>query len=112
MVAVAGAGGDEPLLFSPVGWEIWLWGQGYLVLLTVLCLGGTLAVNASGLSLGAKAGLNAALAFVGTFSFSNGLLLWPLGWPVRAAGRVEGNGQLPRALYAGAGVASVCTARA
>lgn len=75
--------GMNVLLFSPAGWEIWLWGQGYLVLLTLVCLGGTLAVNASGLPLAAKAGLNAALAFVGTFSFANGLLLWPLAWPRR-----------------------------
>ncbi len=95
------------LLFSPVGWEIWLLGQGYLVLLTLLCLAGTLAVNASDMSLRAKAGLNAILAFVGTFSFSNGLLLWPLGWPVRSEGRAEEDGWRPRALYAAAAGASL-----
>ncbi|MBV9127615.1 MAG: hypothetical protein JO117_05955 [Verrucomicrobia bacterium] len=103
------------LLFSPVQWEIWLLGEGQMVLLPLLALALALLVNLSALPLVAKAGLNSALAFFGTFSFANGLLLWPLVVPLEiGGGEPAAGGRASRrdrivawALYALVGVASI-----
>lgn len=95
------------LLFSPVGWEIWLWGEGAMVLLPLLCLLAALRVNLSQtFGLRTRALINAALAFVGTFTFSSGLLLWPLAWPLPCSGE-RGGKKAPAAIYGLAAAASL-----
>lgn len=108
------------LLFSPVGWEVWLMGEGNIVFLPVLFLLAGLWLDgrpALAARPGTRALAGAAMATAGTFSFSNGLLLWPLLFPWFAGTRREGNGNgkirpgeprpwwFSRALYAAAGAA-------
>jgi len=66
-------------LFSPIQAENWLWGFQLQIFLSNLCLIGVIA----GLSAGSRSLLWFAVALasavIGTFSFGNGLLLWPVG---------------------------------
>ena len=68
--------------FAPVQVQNFLYGieietffPGFAVLLVA-------AINLSGLSFRAKTLLNITLAFVATYTFANGMLLWALAWPL------------------------------
>lgn len=70
------------LLFSPAQWENSLWGIQMICLMPPLALAAALLVNTSSrLQLPARVGLNAALAFFATFSYANGMIVWPLAFP-------------------------------
>ncbi|MEY2507687.1 MAG: hypothetical protein QOH01_2016 [Verrucomicrobiota bacterium] len=73
------------VLFSPRQYENFLFGiqwetfaPGFAVVLAAL-------VNLSGRSLRWKAICNAALAFLSTYTFANGMLVWVLGFPLMSA---------------------------
>jgi len=65
-------------LFSPIQAENWLWGFQLQIFLANLCLVGAIVCVTSGANLFVR--LAGALAFgvAGTFSFGNGLLIWPV----------------------------------
>lgn len=65
-------------LFSPIQAENWLWGFQLQIFLSNLCLVGAIVCVISGAALSVR--LASALAFgvAGTFSFGNGLLIWPV----------------------------------
>ena len=71
-----------------------------------------LAVNLSSRPLATKTVCNAALAFVSTFTFGNGMLLWPLAFPIRTVNRAEPTASERRAVgwrlaYVAAATASI-----
>src|SRR5688572_20975555 len=70
------------LLFSPVQAENWMWGFQFVLLFTNFLFTSALLLATSSLSIGRKFTLCVALAFVATFSFGGGILLWPLTFPV------------------------------
>lgn len=70
------------LLFSPVQSEAWLWGMEIILYVPLLCLVFALLILRSKLSETAKWIYCMLLATVATYSFSNGLLLWLVLFPV------------------------------
>jgi hypothetical protein len=66
------------LLFGPIQYENWLWGHQAALFLPPACLLAGLLVVQSRLGLPAKSALAALLGLVATFSFANGMILWPL----------------------------------
>jgi MFS family permease len=62
-------------------------GGSFLPTVALLC---ALAMNLSSRSLPVKTIVNAALAFVSTFTFGNGMLLWPLAFPIGTAASAAG----------------------
>ncbi|HMG05973.1 MAG TPA: hypothetical protein VK581_10955 [Chthoniobacterales bacterium] len=70
------------LLFSPREYETFLVGAQGQTFVPTFALVFALWMNLSGRSLPTKTIVNAALAFVGTYSFGNGMLLWVLAFPV------------------------------
>jgi hypothetical protein len=70
------------LLFSPVQAENWMWGFQFPLYFCnfLFCCG--LLVAASGLHIAAKFSVCLLLAFVATFSFGGGVLLWALTFPI------------------------------
>ncbi|MCU0611660.1 MAG: hypothetical protein MUE60_07735, partial [Candidatus Eisenbacteria bacterium] len=66
------------LMFSPVQWENWLWGIQMVAFIPPLMLVAGLVVNTSRLPLWAQSILNSVLAFIATYSFANGMILWLL----------------------------------
>jgi hypothetical protein len=70
------------LLFSPRLYENFLYAIMGEVFTPACALVFAILVNLSNLSLKWKALVNAALAFVGTYTFANGMLLWVLAFPL------------------------------
>lgn len=70
------------LLFSPRQYETFLVGAQGQTFMPTLALLFALLMNLSRRSLPAKTIVNAALAFVGTYSFGNGMLIWLLAFPL------------------------------
>jgi hypothetical protein len=66
------------LIFSPVQHENWLWGIQVVVFVPIALLTCGLVVTTSMSRFGVKVLLCALLAFVATFSYANGLLVWVL----------------------------------
>src|SRR2546423_7385822 len=66
------------LLFSPIQAENWLWGFQFQIFLSNLCVvGGVIAITAN-LCAVIRVALAALFAVAGTFSFGQGVLIWPL----------------------------------
>lgn len=72
------------LVFSPSQWENWIWGWQIQIFLVVLAAVGTVAALARPGRPAPRIGLAGLAAAVGSFSFANGLLLWPLAAPLVA----------------------------
>lgn len=70
------------LLFSPVQAENWTWGFQLVLLFTNFLFTCGLLIATSSLGLGKKFALCILFAFVATFSFGGGMLLWALTFPV------------------------------
>lgn len=66
------------LVFSPVQWANWLWGIQIVAFIPPLLLTIGLLVNTSPHALWVKSILTSILAFVATYSFANGMILWLL----------------------------------
>ncbi|HEY3443783.1 MAG TPA: hypothetical protein VGK29_23710 [Paludibaculum sp.] len=64
------------MIFSPVQWENWLWGNQIALFFPAACLTTAICAACSELRFGVKLGVCAGLAFVATFSFPNGILCW------------------------------------
>ena len=80
------------LLFSPREYENFfygLMGEGFTPAVALIF---ALSMNLSGRSLKAKTFVNAALAFVATYTYANGMLIWLLAFPLRAASPDETRG--------------------
>ena len=69
------------LLFSPVQAENWTWGYQLPLFLTNYLFTCAVLAAFSSLNLGRKFALCAALAFIATFSFGGGVVLWGLTFP-------------------------------
>ena len=69
------------LIFSPSQYEAWLWGMEMILFMPLVCILGGLVVQQSALREQTKLVLCAILAFAGTFTFSNGLLVWLVLFP-------------------------------
>lgn len=70
------------LLFSPVQAENWMWGFQFVLLFCNFLFTAGLVVATSSLGLGKKFALCLLIAFVATFSFGGGVLLWALTFPI------------------------------
>ena len=68
--------------FAPVQVANFLYGIEIEPLIPGFALLAIVAVNLTGVTLRTKTLLNIALAFVATYSFANGMLVWALGWPL------------------------------
>ncbi len=64
-------------LFSPIQAENWLWGFQLQVFLSNLCIVGAIVCITSETGLLVRFGTALIFALAGTFSFGNGLLIWP-----------------------------------
>lgn len=64
-------------LFSPIQAENWLWGFQLQVFLSNLCVVGAIVCITAEASLLVRVAGAIAFALAGTFSFGNGLLIWP-----------------------------------
>ena len=64
-------------LFSPIQAENWLWGFQLQVFLSNLCIVGAIVCVTSETGLLVRLGTALIFALAGTFSFGNGLLIWP-----------------------------------
>lgn len=77
-------------VFSLSQWENWLWGWQLQIFLNVLCVTGAIAflcrIPLQWRTLSAAA----LLGFVATYSFGNGLLIWPIGLALVAAAPATG----------------------
>ena len=69
------------VLFCPREYENFLWGTILLLLTPAVALLGALLISLSELRLRWKILANSALAFIATYSFANGMLLWVLAAP-------------------------------
>ena len=72
------------ICFAPVQVKNFLYGIEIEPLIPAFALLAASAINLSGLSFRAKTLLDIALAFVATYSFANGMLVWALAWPLPA----------------------------
>ncbi len=95
--------------FAPVQLENFLYGIQIETFFPGFALLAAAALNLSALSYRSKTLLNLALAFIATYTFANGMLVWALAWPLPAP-----NDSMPLrkrylwlALYFAAAVASV-----
>jgi hypothetical protein len=70
------------LIFSPAQFEAWLWGMELILYLPLLCILFSLFALRSNIGEKAKWFFCAAMAVAGTYSFSNGLLVWIVLFPV------------------------------
>jgi hypothetical protein len=77
------------LLFSPRQYENFLYAIMGEVFTPACALVFALLVNLSNLSLKWKALVNGALAFIGTYTFANGMLLWVLAFPLEITPTVQ-----------------------
>jgi hypothetical protein len=73
------------LCFSPVQFENFLYGIQLEPLFVGLAVVAVAAVNLSALSFRSKTLINLLLAFVSTYTFANGLMLWPLSFPLASS---------------------------
>jgi len=73
------------VLFSTNQWENWLWGIQLVVFIPALCLTVALVVQRWGIPYGWKVSLCAALSFIATYSYSNGMICWLLAFPLFAS---------------------------
>jgi hypothetical protein len=64
-------------LFSPIQAENWLWGFQLQIFLSNLCVVGAIICISSGAKLTGRLAGAFAFALAGTFSFGNGVLIWP-----------------------------------
>lgn len=96
------------LLFTPRQYENLLSGTegaSFLPTVALLC---ALAMNQSRSSFALKTTANAALALVGTYTFGNGMLLWPLAFPLSSSDdETRARRLLWRALYIATGAAAI-----
>jgi len=101
------------LLFSPREYETFLVGAQGQTFVPTFALVFALLTNLSGRSLAAKTIVNAFLAIVATYSFGNGMLIWPFAFPIetRMATDVPKNQSRAkiawRILYLAAGALSI-----
>jgi len=70
------------ICFAPVQLENFLYGIQLEPFFPGLALMAAAAVNLSRLSLRARTLINLSLAFVATYTFANGMLVWLLAWPL------------------------------
>lgn len=78
------------VFFCPALYENFLWGIFLVSLTPGVALLGAMVVNLSELRLHSKMLVNSALAFLATYSFSNGMLLWLLAVPICAVRQSAG----------------------
>jgi hypothetical protein len=74
------------VLFSTNQWENWLWGIQLVVFIPALCLTAALVIQRWAIPYGWKVILCAALSFIATYSYSNGMICWLLAFPFFASG--------------------------
>jgi hypothetical protein len=65
-------------LFSPIQAENWLWGFQFQIFLSNLCVVGAVVALAANVRVQIRLGLAALFALAGTFSFGQGVLIWPI----------------------------------
>jgi hypothetical protein len=65
-------------LFSPIQAENWLWGFQFQIFLSNLCVVGAVIAVTSNVRVGIRLALAALFALAGTFSFGQGVLIWPV----------------------------------
>jgi len=82
------------MIFSPVQWENWLWGNQIALFFPAACLTTAICAAYSGLRFGVKLGVCAALAFVATYSFPNGMLCWVVLLPVLVSQPADTRGRV------------------
>lgn len=70
------------VLFSPVQAENWTWGFQFVLFLINFLLTAGVAIASSDLTIRRKFAFCVAIAFIGTFSFGNGFLLWVTTFPL------------------------------
>jgi hypothetical protein len=70
------------LLFSPVQAENWVWGLQFCLFLVMFLLTTGVCLATSNLALSTKFVACFAIAFIATFSFGNGALLWAVTFPI------------------------------
>ncbi|PZR76600.1 MAG: hypothetical protein DLM73_02325 [Chthoniobacterales bacterium] len=100
------------LLFAPSQYENFLSGFAFEIFIPFLCLFGCCAINLTRWPLPAKAGCNAFLALLSSYTFANGMLLWALAIPIpgaeeRSRRRSTLNRLLCYALYFGIAIISI-----
>jgi hypothetical protein len=66
------------LLFSPIQAENWLWGFQFQIFLSNLCVVGAVIAVTANVRVQIRLGLAALFALAGTFSFGQGVLIWPI----------------------------------
>ncbi|PYI74855.1 MAG: hypothetical protein DMF01_09250 [Verrucomicrobia bacterium] len=71
------------VLFCPAEYENFLWGIFFVSLTPGVAVLAATLVNLSGLRFAWKVIANSILAFVATYSYANGMLLWLLAVPLR-----------------------------
>ena len=112
-LALAGAAVMNLLVFAPRQYENLLSGTDGASFLPSIALIFAMIVNVSRCAFAMKAIVNAALAFAATYTFGNGMLLWPLAFPIGGgAGESDAHGNtrrraLWRVVYVLAAVAAV-----
>ncbi|MBN1426621.1 hypothetical protein JXA88_18900 [Candidatus Fermentibacteria bacterium] len=102
------------LLFSPAQWINWLTGIQMVAFIPPLMLTWGLLLNASNARIWPKTAGTCLAAFVGTYSYANGMLLWALLCPLELLGIRRHPNQsrtglliLPRLLYAISAASSI-----
>jgi hypothetical protein len=94
--------------FAPAQAQNFLYGIEIETFLPGFALLGAAAVNLSRLSFPAKALINLTLAFVSTYTFANGMLVWALAWPLPSPNESRSGRQVVWTIvYALAGAISV-----
>jgi hypothetical protein len=71
------------LIFSPIQYENWLWGNQVTLFIPIVCLTTALTVAYSVRNSWVVFWVSAGLAAVASYSFANGLLCWPLLFPAQ-----------------------------
>lgn len=71
------------LCFAPTQFENFLWGVQLEPFFVGVAVVAVAIVNLSGLSFARKTVINIVLAFIATYTFANGMLLWPLALPIQ-----------------------------
>jgi len=79
------------VLFSPVQAENWTWGFQFVLFFINFLLTTGVSIATSNLALWKKFGLCASIAFVATFSFGNGFLLWVTTFPLALVSQERGS---------------------
>lgn len=84
------------MAFSPVQWRNWIWGWQIQIFLVVLAAVATVLLLTRLRTPWLRLGSAACAATVGSLSFANGLLIWPLALPLVALGQASGDGERDR----------------